>query len=145
MGGGIPTERGERQARRSLLARPGIQGRSGRVAREVLRRDPFRSSHAPDPLESACAVSETPPHIRLPAVDAWARRIREDSDAVMSLALARGLLLLARLAEGPAASLTELAGELDIPLTSTGKYLETLMAAGLVERDPDTLRHGLVR
>jgi DNA-binding transcriptional ArsR family regulator len=82
---------------------------------------------------------------QLPPAAAWAQRIREDTEAHMSLALARGLLLLARLAEGQPALLTELASELGIPLTSTGKYLETLMAAGLVERDQATLRYRLVR
>ena len=51
---------------------------------------------------------------QLPSAVAWAQRIREDTESRLSLALARGLLLLARLAEGSPASLTELAGELDM-------------------------------
>jgi hypothetical protein len=85
------------------------------------------------------------PRQRLPPIACWEERIREDSDARLSLPLARGLLFLARLAESSSVRLNDLASDLNLSPSVTSRYAHTLVLAGLVERDPDTSRYRLVR
>jgi DNA-binding IclR family transcriptional regulator len=55
-----------------------------------------------------------------------------------SFSLVRGLLLLADLADGHRASLTDLAADLNLCESTARRYLRTLVMAGLVEQDPKT-------
>jgi hypothetical protein len=64
--------------------------------------------------------------------------VREQQDAArLSRSLIYGLMLLAALpADGCYASLTALARSLDMSMSSAHRYVSTLLAVGLVERDP---------
>jgi DNA-binding transcriptional ArsR family regulator len=76
--------------------------------------------------------------------------LRARFDAVITLqrmprlsnSLLCGLLVLAALpAHGKYLSVTELASLLDMSPSTTHRYLQTLLAVGLVERDPHTRRY----
>ncbi len=84
-------------------------------------------------------------HRQLPPTALWEQRIREDTDARLSLPLARGLLFLARLAERGPADLNDLAPVLQLSAGVISRYAHTLVLAGLVERDSDTSRYRLVQ
>jgi hypothetical protein len=63
-------------------------------------------------------------------------------DARLSRSLLSGLLVLAAFpADGSFAGNAEIAGKLGMTLTTTHRYISTLMAAGLIERDPNTRKY----
>ena len=64
--------------------------------------------------------------------------VRDKQQAAgLSQSLLYGLMLLAALpADGRYASLTALARSLDMSMSTTHRYASTLLAVGLVERDP---------
>jgi hypothetical protein len=73
------------------------------------------------------------------AVEVWEERARgETVESRFSFSLVRGLLLLARLADGRPARLTDLAADLNLSAGSACTYVRTLLVAGLVVQDPET-------
>jgi uncharacterized membrane protein len=63
----------------------------------------------------------------------------------LSRGLLRGLLILAALQEkGGYVALSELARMCDLSPSTTHRFVSTLLAVGLVERDPLTPHYGLV-
>jgi biotin operon repressor len=82
----------------------------------------------------------------IPPVEVWEERAeRETIDSRYSFALARGLLLLAHLADGQPARLADLAADLKLSESAAGRYVQTLLLAGLVEQDPETDLYRLAR
>jgi predicted transcriptional regulator len=75
----------------------------------------------------------------VPSVDVWEEWAEgEMGESRFSFSLVRGLLLLADLADGHRASLTDLAADLNLCESTAGRYLQTLVMAELVEQDPKT-------
>jgi DNA-binding IclR family transcriptional regulator len=75
----------------------------------------------------------------MPPVEVWEERARgETVESRFSFSLVRGLLLLARLANGQPARLTDLAAVLNLSSSTALTYMRTLLMVGLVEQDPET-------
>ncbi|HXB66570.1 MAG TPA: helix-turn-helix domain-containing protein [Solirubrobacteraceae bacterium] len=81
----------------------------------------------------------------IPSISVWEAYERAVPEARASLALLRGLRLLARLAGGQPASLHDLASDLDLSPDAAGRYIRTLLVTGMVERDAGTGMYRLVR
>jgi Fic family protein len=76
--------------------------------------------------------------------DAFAGAARRAEDRRLSRSLLCGLMLLAALpADGSYVRNADIARTLDMPLSTAHRYLSTLAAVGLIERDPDTRRYRL--
>ncbi len=77
--------------------------------------------------------------VGIPPVQVWEERAHgEAAESRVSFALVRGLLLLAHLADGQPARLLDLAADLNLSESAAGRYVRTLLMAGLVEQDPET-------
>lgn len=75
----------------------------------------------------------------IPPVEVWEERAQgETVESRFSFSLVRGLLLLAHLANGQPARLTDLAADLNLSAGTARMYVRTLLMAGLVEQDPET-------
>jgi IclR helix-turn-helix domain len=75
--------------------------------------------------------------------DEWAYPVQMD-DRRLSRSLLSGLLVLSCFsAEGGSLGIAELARRLDMNTSTTHRYVTTLLAVGLVERDPTTRRYRL--
>jgi IclR helix-turn-helix domain len=75
----------------------------------------------------------------IPPIAVWEEHAQGATiESRFSLALVRGLLLLAHLASGQPARLKDLAVELNLAPSTTRTYLRTLLIARLIEQDPDT-------
>ena len=70
---------------------------------------------------------------------------RQWDDRRVCSSLITGLLLLARFQAEGSASLTEISRSLGTNSSSAHRYLVTLVAAGLIERDPGTRRYRLAQ
>ncbi len=80
----------------------------------------------------------------IPPVEVWEERDRgETVESRFSFSLVRGLLLLAHLADGQPARLTELAADLNLSEDAARTYVQTLVMSGLVVQDPETLMYRL--
>jgi hypothetical protein len=67
-------------------------------------------------------------------------------DSRLSRSLLNGLLVLAAFpANGSFAGNAEIAERLGMTLTTTHRYISTLLAAGLIERDPNTRKYRRAR
>ena len=81
-------------------------------------------------------------HVR----DALSERPPQIQDARLSRSLLSGLLLVASLpADGSYMGNAQLARMLDMNVSTVHRYLQTLVAVGLVERDPSTRRYRLAQ
>ncbi len=79
-------------------------------------------------------------------VGVWEERGRgETVESRFSFSLVRGLLLLAHLADGQPARLTELAADLNLSDDAARTYVQTLVMAELVVQDPETRMYRLAR
>jgi len=75
----------------------------------------------------------------IPPAEVWEEHAEgETIDSRYSFALARGLLLLAHLADRQPARLADLAAGLRLSEGAAGRYAQTLLLAGLVAQDPET-------
>lgn len=75
--------------------------------------------------------------------DEWSYPVQMD-DRRLSRSLLSGLLVLSCFsAEGGSLGIAELARRLDMNTSTTHRYVTTLLAVGLVERDPNTRRYRL--
>jgi DNA-binding NarL/FixJ family response regulator len=75
----------------------------------------------------------------MPPIEVWEERAQgETVESRFSFSLVRGLLLLARLADGQPARLKDLAAELNLSASTVHTYVRTLLMAGLVRQDPET-------
>jgi hypothetical protein len=75
----------------------------------------------------------------IPPIEVWEERaLGETVESRFSFSLMRGLLLLAHLADGQPARLTDLAADLNLSAGTTRTYVQTLLIAGLLEQDPKT-------
>jgi hypothetical protein len=75
----------------------------------------------------------------IPPIEVWEERaLGETVESRFSFSLVRGLLLLAHLADGQPARLTDLATELNLSAGTARTYVRTLLMAGLVAQDPKT-------
>jgi len=73
------------------------------------------------------------------------RRTTRTDNRRLSYSLLSGLSLLACFpADGSPLRVTDAAAMLDMSASTTHRYLQTLMAVGLVERDPGTRQYRLV-
>jgi DNA-binding MarR family transcriptional regulator len=67
-------------------------------------------------------------------------------DARLSRSLLSGLLVLVAFpADGSFAGNAEIAAQLGMTLTTTHRYISTLLAAGLIDRDPKTRKYRRAR
>jgi DNA-binding MarR family transcriptional regulator len=67
-------------------------------------------------------------------------------DRTMSRSLLFGMVVLISFpADGSDRSIKEVADELDLPTSTTYRYIHTLLAAGLLSQDPRTRRYRLLR
>ncbi len=83
--------------------------------------------------------------VGIPSVEVWEERAQgETAEPRVSFALVRGLLLLAHLADGQPARLIDLAANLNLSEGAAGRYVRTLLMAGLVEQDPEAGLYRLV-
>ena len=88
----------------------------------------------------AALLSKRADRERMPPIEVWEERARGEAvESRFSFSLVRGLLLLAHLANGQPASLTDLAANLNLAHT----YVRTLLMAGLVKQDPETCLYQL--
>jgi hypothetical protein len=75
--------------------------------------------------------------------DAWSYPVQME-DRRLSRSLLSGLLVLSCFsAEGGSLGIAELARRLDMNTSTTHRYVTTLLAVGLLERDPTTRRYRL--
>lgn len=81
----------------------------------------------------------------IPPISAWEEYERVASDVDCSLALLRGLRLLAELAGGRAATVEDLADNLKLSPSAANAYIQTLLLTGIVEKDADTQLYRLAR
>jgi hypothetical protein len=87
----------------------------------------------------AALLSGRVAHEGIPPVEVWEERAQgETVESRFSFSLVRGLLLLARLADGQPARLTDLAVDLHLSAGTARTYVRTLLMAGLVKQDPET-------
>jgi DNA-binding MarR family transcriptional regulator len=67
-------------------------------------------------------------------------------DARLSRSLLRGLMVLASFpADGIARSVTDVAHQLGLGMSTTHRYISTLVEVGVLERDPESRQYRLVK
>ncbi len=131
--------------RSSAVARQaGLRGRSARERRVCVRLNAEQVALVMDPsqgytLEKLIALlSGWIPREGIPQIEVWDELARGKLGERFSVELARGLLLLAHLADRQPVNVTDLSWKLHIEEGAANLYLQTLLMSGLVERDPDT-------
>ncbi len=119
----------------------------GRGTRLRLTEEQVRS--AMDPAQSytleklIALISGWVPREGIPQIEVWDELAEGKMGERFSVELARGLLLLAHLADRETVGANELARDLHIGAGPTNLYLETLLMSGLVAHDPETQRYRL--
>ncbi|HXB64889.1 MAG TPA: helix-turn-helix domain-containing protein [Solirubrobacteraceae bacterium] len=96
-------------------------------------------------VDLAAQSSETAFRQAIPPVSVWEQYERAAPEAHGSLALMRGLRLLALLAGGTPVGVVDLAADLKLSVTWASSYLQTLVIVGMVEHDSDTGMYRLAR
>jgi hypothetical protein len=82
----------------------------------------------------------------LPDIRRVLERPPERNDHRLSRSLLQGLRLLACVpADGAYTSVTELAGKTGMNMSTSHRYISTLVAVGLLERDPGTRQYRLAQ
>jgi hypothetical protein len=98
-----------------------------------------RTAQGGDAASLAASLSGRVVRRGIPPIAVWEERAQgETVESRFSFSLVRGLLLLASLADGQPARLTDLAAELNLSPGTARTYVRTLLIAGLVEKDPGT-------
>ena len=98
-----------------------------------------RAAQGGDAASLAGSLSKRVVSREIPPIAVWEERAQgETVESRFSFSLVRGLLLLASLADGQPARLTDLAAELNLSPGTARTYVRTLLLAGLVEQDKGT-------
>lgn len=81
----------------------------------------------------------------LEELDAQASSVQMD-DERLSRSLLRGLMVLASFpADGAARSVTDVARHLDLGMSTTHRYISTLVEVGVLERDPESRQYRVAK
>ena len=98
-----------------------------------------RAAQGGDAASLATSLSGRVVRRGIPSIAVWEERAQGEAvESRFSFSLVRGLLLLAALADGQPARLTDLAVELNLSPSTARTYVRTLLIAGLVEQDKTT-------